>query len=80
MDYSNKGILIMLQDLQRTVFGKVSMFVDIIILDDSTMVACCVFDKDGEPHTSNFYAYESDDKHMKEYLKVLKLVNENATA
>lgn len=80
MDYSAKGILVLLQDLQRIHFGKVSIYIDVVTLEDAVVVACCVFDRAGEPHTTNFYSYEGDDKHKEEYIKVLGYVNENTAA
>ena len=75
MDYSSKGILIMLQDLQRIHFGMLTMYVDVILSDgNEPMVSCCVFDRDGEPHTMNFYGYETKDKHKAEYSKILELI------
>ena len=61
MDYSGKGILVMLQDLQRIHFGKVSMYVD-MILSECVIVSACVFDKSGEPHTTSFYEDEMDER------------------
>ena len=77
MDYSLKGILVMLQDLQRIHFGRLTMYVEAFVSDDDEpILSCCVFDKDGEPHLTTFYIYESDEKHKSEYLKLLELVNE----
>ena len=79
MDYSNKGILVMLQDLQRKYFGRMTMLVNVYILDESDpMVNGCVFDKDGEPHNFNFYAGDSDERHKDEYITLLRLVHETA--
>lgn len=77
MDYSVKGMLTMLQDLQRLHFGKLTMYVDVIISDgNKPMVSCSVFDKDGEPHTTTFYTFESDDVRKRKYSEVFGLIND----
>lgn len=81
MDYSVNGILVMLQDLQRIHFGKITMSVNVYVFDESgPMVNTCIFDKDDEPHNFNFYSYEGEEKHKEEYIKVLGYVNENTAA
>lgn len=76
MDFSVKGILTMLQDLQRIHFGEVSMYVDTLKTDDGVVVACCVFDADGEPHTTSFYPFESDMERRGGYESVIGLVKD----
>ena len=77
MDYSVRGMLTMLQDLQRLHFGKVTMYVDVIISDDDKpMVSCSVFDNDGEPHTTAFYTFEPDDDRKRKYSEVFGLIND----
>ena len=80
MDYSNKGILVMLQDLQRINFGKVGIYVDTVLSDDGDepIVSGTVFDKEGEAHFFSFHSFESEEKHKEGYLKLLELVNETA--
>ena len=80
MDYSNKGILTMLQDLQRIHFGSVSIYVDVTLSEGDPIVACTVFDKDDEPHCFSFYSYESDDVHKKEYINAIEIINAAASA
>ena len=75
MDYSNKGILIMLQDLQREYYGKVSIYIDTINHDKEVIIACCVFDATGEPHTINFYSFEDVCVHKKNFLKVKDIID-----
>ena len=75
MDYSSKGILTMLQDLQRIHFGRMTMYVDVILSDgNEPMVSCSVFDKDGEPHTTTFYTFETDERRREKYSEVLELI------
>ena len=77
MDYSNKGILVMLQDLQRINYGKITMHVSLFLMEESgPLVNGTVFDKNDEPHNFNFYSFDSDEKHKEEYQKLLELVNE----
>ena len=77
MDYSVNGILTTLQDLQREYIGRVSVYVDTLILDNGDyMVACCVFDKSGEPHTKGFYSYQSDEERKENLVSVLKRIKD----
>lgn len=76
MDYSNKGILVMLQDLQRIHFGRFSFYVNVTLSDEgeSPLVSCTVFDEADEPHCFSFYSYETDEGNRVEYQKVLELI------
>lgn len=77
MDYSLKGILVMLQDLQRIHFGKMTMYVEVIMSDDNEpILSCCVFDKDDNPHVNSFHTFESEDEHKREYMNVLELIKD----
>ena len=77
MDYSVKGILVMLQDLQRQHFGMLSsIFVDTFRNDDGEpWVSCCVFSGGGEPSTVFFYSFDSDEARKVKYTEVLRMVN-----
>lgn len=76
MDYSNRGILVMLQDLQRENYGKVGIYVDTLLLSDGdSMIACCVFDVAEEPHTVSFYSFEADETHKENFKRVRELIN-----
>lgn len=79
MDYSVKGILVLLQDLQRIHFGKMTILINVYTFEESgPMVNGCVFSNDGEPHNFNFYSDESDEVHKKNYMDFTKIVNETA--
>ena len=80
MDYSQKNILAMVQDLQRAYLGEITMHVQMYRFEDTILVNACVFDKDDEPHNFNFPDYESDEQRKENYKKVYDLVYETATA
>ena len=75
MDYSVKGILTVLQDLQRIHFGRLSMYVDVIMdADKNPVVSCCLFDGSGEPHTISFYSFDADSARKGRLEDVLVLI------
>lgn len=75
MDYSIKGILTLLQDLQRIHFGKMTIHVHSYLLESGPMVCGCVFDENGEPHSYNFYSFDNEEKHKEDYKMFLSIIN-----
>ena len=82
MDYSVKGILMMLQDLQRDYFGKATIFVQSHIIDFNeerhNSLTCAIFHGDDllSIDFNDFADDESDRKEnyikVREYLKKIK--------
>lgn len=75
MDYSNKGILVMLQDLQRTYFGWVSINIQVVNSDVSKepILTCGIFDENDEPHTATIFADMSEEEKKAIYLDMLSI-------
>lgn len=77
MDYSNYGILNMLQDVQRQLWGKTSVFIN--IYQDTDMekyLSACIFDKDNRAKCFNFHNDESEEEHKDTYIRFYDIVKQ----
>ena len=74
MDYSVNGILLMLQDLQRQYFGKMTVMLNTFVSDESGPYLSCTVFKGEDTYLETFYdSYESDAERREKYMRLLTI-------
>lgn len=81
MKYTNDNILTLLQDIQRHIFGKVTMFINAYAPTEDCkemkrLINVCVFDINDKAHCFTFSDYNTEEQNKDIFLSVKEVIKE----